>query len=310
MNPAAILLIAAAVVILGAAGFSAFLLGTWDRQSIVHRERALIRSAGVRATVFDPLDRLLVKLPPIRKLQQLMTEANVRRLRVSEFLLLVTAAAVLTTVLFDRIMALHWAALLGASVFFVAFYVLTVLHRRQYEQIVAQLPEFARILASTTGAGLSIQTALHIAGEELPDPAGREIRMLSRELDLGTPLDVAFERLRDRVPGRDLGVLVSTLVISHRSGGSLITALRDLSTTLENRKETTREVRTIVAETSYTGYMVVGMGVVLLALLMFVNDQVLYEMTSSIVGQIVLVITGGAYLLGLFIINRLTRVKL
>ena len=122
--------------------------------------------------------------------------------------------------------------------------------------------------------------------------------------------DIAFERLRDRVPGRDLGVLVSTLVISHRSGGSLITALRDLSTTLENRKETTREVRTLVAEASYTGYMVAGMGVVLMAVLMLINDQVLYEMTSSIVGQVVLVITGGAYLLGLFIINRLTRVKL
>lgn len=310
MNPAVLLLIAAAVLMASAIGFASLMLGTWDQQSIVQRERSLLRKAGLRATIFDPLDRLLLHIKPVRKLQKLMVEANVRRIRVSEFLLLVTALALLTTFAFSRIMALHWAALLGLALFAISIYILTILHRRQYEKIIAQLPELARILASTTGAGLSVQTALAIAGDELPDPAGREIRQLTRELDLGTPLDVAFERFQDRVPGRDLGVLVSTLVISHRSGGSLITALRDLSFTLEERKETAREVRTLVAESSYTGYMVAGLGVVLLALLMFLNDQVLFDLTSSIVGQITLVFVAGAYILGIVLINKLTRVKL
>ncbi|OFL68802.1 MULTISPECIES: type II secretion system F family protein [unclassified Brevibacterium] len=310
MSAAVLVLIAGVVIVLGAIGLAAFAMGTLDQQAIIQRERSLIRHAGFRAAVFNPLDRLLLRAAPVRKLQQLMKEADVRRIRVSEFILGMTVISLLVAYVLDKIMAVHWALLLGAGVFACSIYVLTILHRRQYEKIVAQLPEFARILASTTGAGLSIHTALHIAGSELPDPAGREIRILSRELDMGTPLDVAFERLRDRVPGRDLGVLVSTLVISHRSGGSLISALRDLSFTLETRKETSREVRTIVAESSYTGYMVAGMGITLLALLTMFNNRVLHDMTSSIVGQIVLVAVCGAYVLGIVLINRLTRVKL
>ena len=49
---------------------------------------------------------------------------------------------------------------------------------------------------------------------------------------------------RGRLPSREVAVLVSTLLVSARSGGSLVTALRDIADTLEARKETRREVRT------------------------------------------------------------------
>ncbi|MGO1440107.1 MAG: type II secretion system F family protein [Brevibacterium yomogidense] len=305
-----LVLLAAAVLLLATVGASSYLLGTWEKRAIVHRERSLLRRVGVRAAVFEPMDRLLARLVPVQRLRTLMVQANVRSIRVSEFLTGAFVLAVVVALSLGQIMAWHWAIILGLTVIAGLIYGLTLRYQRQREQIIAQLPEFARILASTTGAGLSVQTALAIAGDELADPAGREIAHMSRELDLGTPLDAAFERLQERIPGRDLSVLVSTLVISHRSGGSLITALRDLSFTLEERKETAREVRTLVAESSYTGYMVAGMGIVLLCLLMFMNDQVLHNMTSTIVGQIALVIAGVGYAVGIVLINRMTRVKL
>lgn len=310
MTVGVLALLTASVLLLATIGAASYLLGTWEKRSIVHRERSLLRRAGVRAAVFEPLDRLLTRLTPVRRLRSLMVQANVRTLRVSEVLVGGLVLAVLVAVGMGRIMAWHWAVILGVATFAGLIYGLTLLHQRQREQIIAQLPEFSRILASTTGAGLSVQTALAIAGDELPDPAGREIALMSRELDLGTPLDVAFERLQDRIPGRDLGVLVSTLVISHRSGGSLITALRDLSFTLEERKETAREVRTQVAESSYTGYMVAGMGIVLLCLLMLLNNDVLRSMTTSVVGQLALLIAGAGYAIGIVLIHRMTRVKL
>lgn len=310
MSIGLLLLITAAVLLLATIGGASYLLGTWEKQSIVHRERSLLRRIGIRAAVFDPLDRLLLRIPPVQRLNALMVQANVRAIRVSEFLAASLLIAALVAIGMMQIMAVHWSLILGLVTAAALIYGLTILHQRQREALIAQLPEFSRILASTTGAGLSVQTALAIAGDELPDPAGREITQMSRELDLGTPLDVAFERLQDRIPGRDLGVLVSTLVISHRSGGSLITALRDLSFTLEERKETAREVRTLVAESSYTGYMVAGMGIVLLCLLMFLNDSVLYNMTTTIVGQLALLIAGVGYAVGIVLINRMTRVKL
>lgn len=310
MSIGLLLLITAAVLLLATIGAASYLLGTWEKRSIVQRERSLLRRTGLRAAIFEPLDRLLLRIPLVQRLAALMTQANVRSIRVSEFLVGSLVLGVVVASGLAQIMALHWSVIIGLATIAGVVYGLTLLHQRQREQLISQLPEFARILASTTGAGLSVQTALAIAGDELPDPAGREITLMSRELDLGTPLDVAFERLQERIPGRDLGVLVSTLVISHRSGGSLITALRDLSFTLEERKETAREVKTLVAESSYTGYMVAGMGIVLLCLLMLMNDNVLYSMTTTIVGQLALVIAGVGYTVGIVLIHRMTRVKL
>ncbi|SMY11846.1 type II secretion system F family protein [Brevibacterium jeotgali] len=170
-----LVILAAAVLLLATVGASSYLLGTWEKRAIVHRERSLLRRVGVRAAVFEPMDRLLTRLVPVQRLRTLMVQANVRSIRVSEFLTGAFVLAVVVALSLGQIMAGHWAIILGLTVIAGLIYGLTLLYQRQREQIIAQLPEFGRILASTTGAGLSVQTALAIAGDELADPAGREI---------------------------------------------------------------------------------------------------------------------------------------
>ena len=85
------------------------------------------------------------------------------------------------------------------------------------------------------------------------------------------------EQMEQRLPGRELGVLVGTLVISSRSGGSLISALRDIAGTLEDRKELKREVRTLLTQATYTGYLVVAMGIGLLFLLNAMHPGLLQD---------------------------------
>ncbi len=72
-------------------------------------------------------------------------------------------------------------------------------------------------------------------------------------------------------------MLVGTLVISSRSGGSLISALRDIASTLEDRKELKREVRTLLTQATYTGYLVVAMGIGLLFLLNALHPGLLQD---------------------------------
>ena len=147
-----------------------------------------------------------------------------------------------------------------------------------------------------------------MASEELKDPARRELRTMNREIDLGSSLDDALERLERRLPGRELSVLVGTLVISQRSGGSLITALRQISSTLETRKELNREIRTQVTQASYTGYLVAGLGVGLVLLMNFIFPGLLQKLTDSVFGNIALIFAGACYAVGILLINRMTRI--
>ena len=239
-----------------------------------------------------------------------LIQANLRSIYAVEYFGIAVVTCFAVVLVTAQYIALFYAFVLGALVLFFAWKILESLKERQREKFIQQLPEFARIMANSTGAGLSIQTALGVAASELPDPAGREFAALKREIEIGTPLDLALERMSDRISGRDLDVLVSTLVIAQRSGGSLISSLRGMSDTLEFRKETKREVATLVSQSSYTGYLVAAFGVGFVLLLSTMHDTLLHDLTSTLIGQIAMGFATVCYTIGIIAIQRLVKVKL
>ena len=104
-------------------------------------------------------------------------------------------------------------------------------------------------------------------------------------------------------------MLLSTLLVSARSGGSLVTSLRNIADTLEQRKETRREIRTTLAQSVATGYTVIGLGVGILALLNVVNPGTVEIMTRNIIGQAALLVAAVLFAAGFLAIRRMTRIK-
>ncbi|KUJ65593.1 hypothetical protein ACZ90_46250, partial [Streptomyces albus subsp. albus] len=95
---------------------------------------------------------------------------------------------------------------------------------KRTERFINQLPELSRILANATQAGLALRTSLSMAAEELEDPAGEELARVARRLAVGEPLEDALSELTDRLPSRELVVLVTTLVLSNRAGGTVVSS--------------------------------------------------------------------------------------
>src|SRR4029450_9850686 len=110
-------------------------------------------------------------------------------------------------------------------------------------------------------------SAYGIAVQELDDPARTELQIALEEIRIGQPLERAMETLGERMPSRELSVLVSTLAIQQRSGGDLVRALSDMASTLEARRETQREGKTLMAGGGASSYvvMVIGCGSLFLA---------------------------------------------
>jgi tight adherence protein B len=180
---------------------------------------------------------------------------------------------------------------------------------RRLEAFINQMPELARVLANATGAGLSLRTAIELAGDELTDPARTELRRVSDSMRVGADLETALAQINDRLPSREIRVLVSTLLVAAKSGGSLVTSLRDIADTLEMRKEVRREVRTVLAQSVLTGYLVVVIGVLMTAGLNLIQPGTVSKMTTSPLGQGALVLSGVLYTVGLLLIRRITRIE-
>lgn len=181
--------------------------------------------------------------------------------------------------------------------------------QRRQEAIVAQLPELARVLANASFAGLSLPTALGVASRELAEPARSELTRISDHLKFGATVEGALREFRERVRSREAGVLVSALVVSSRSGGSIVTALRGIADSLEQRKETRRQIKTTLSGPMVTANLIIVMSIGLLLLLNAMQPGTVDKMTRSPLGIIGLLLSGLLFAGGYIVIRRLARIE-
>ncbi|MFD3583985.1 type II secretion system F family protein [Streptomyces sp. NPDC058683] len=225
-----------------------------------------------------------------------------------EFFAYMIAAVVALWLIGQAALAPFFGPIAGLLGVFAAVQFLNWQRQKRIERFIAQLPELARILANATHAGLALRTAIGMAAEELEAPAGEELAKVADQLAIGHSMDDALGELADRLPSRELVVLVTTLVLSNRAGGQVVSALRNLTETLEERKETRREVRTQLSQVTMTSYAVPVLGIGALFLMNGVKGDTLDRMTGTTLGQAAVLIAFGLYVIGFVLIRRLSRI--
>ncbi|MPY52780.1 type II secretion system F family protein [Streptomyces acidicola] len=312
MNNPSLLALGATILCgtLAVAGVHTFASGRAQRQALVDRlaGTAPARTLGGRVRRFTSIDRRLRRTRLGRTIN-LRLSATGLDLTAGEFATYVAAVVIALWLIAAATLAPFFgpiAALVGiwsAAVF------LNWQRQKRIEAFINQLPDVARLIANATAAGLALRTALALAAEELEAPAGEELARVADQLTLGRSIDDALGELAERLPSRELIVLVTTLVLSNRAGGSVVSSLRNLTQTLEDRKETRREVRTMLSEVNATAFTVPFLGLGSLVLINSSNDGALARVTGSPLGQALVLISLGLYTVGFFVIRRLGKIE-
>ncbi|MEU5766227.1 type II secretion system F family protein [Streptomyces asoensis] len=293
---------------LAVAGVHAYGQGRARRAELVERLSATGQLPGTgRRRRFRTLDRRLRGTGPGRRLERKLTATGLD-VTPGEFLVYMLAAVAGLWLAGQATLAPFFGPLAGLLGVWAAWQFLNWQRQKRIERFINQLPELARILANATHAGLALRTAIGMAAEELEAPAGEELGKVANQLAVGHSMEDALGELADRLPSRELVVLVTTLVLSNRAGGQVVGALRNLTETLEERKETRREVRTQLSQVNMTSYAVPALGVGALFLMNSVEDGTLDRMTGSPVGQACVIIAFGLYAVGFVLIRRMSRI--
>ncbi|MFD1660949.1 type II secretion system F family protein [Streptomyces caeni] len=314
MNSPALLALGATVLTgtLAVAGVHVYASGRAQRQALVDRLSGSTtepaRAASGRVRRFTAVDRRLRRTRLGRTLQ-LRLSATGLDLTPGEFSTYVTAVVLALWLIAAATLAPFFgpiAALVGvwsAAIF------LNWQRQKRIEAFINQLPDVARLLANATAAGLALRTALAMAAEELEAPAGEELARVADQLTLGRTIDDTLGELAERLPSRELIVLVTTLVLANKAGGSVVNSLRNLTQTLEDRKETRREVRTMLSEVNATAFTVPLLGLGSLVLVNSSNEGALARVTGSPLGQGLVLLALGLYTVGFFVIRRLGKIE-
>ena len=312
MNNAVPLALGATVLCgtLAVAGVHTYASGRAQRQALVDRLSGggPGRAAAGRARRFAAVDRRLRRTRLGRTIQ-LRLSATGLDVTPGEFFTYVAAVVVAVWLIAAAALAPFFGPIAGLVGVWSAGIFLNWQRQKRIEAFINQLPDVARLLANAAAAGLALRTALAMAAEELEAPAGEELARVADQLTLGRSVDDALGELAERLPSRELVVLVTTLVLSNKAGGTVVNSLRNLTQTLEDRKETRREVRTMLSEVNATAFTVPLLGLGSLLLINSSNEGALAKVTGSPLGQTLVLISMGLYTIGFFVIRRLGKIE-
>ncbi|MDT0342370.1 type II secretion system F family protein [Streptomyces litchfieldiae] len=299
------------------AGLRLYATGRAERQALIDRlagpgpapadaARSAARQPGRRRR-FDALDRRLRETELGRRLR-LKLQATGLDLTVGEYAAYVLATVAALWLIGSAVLAPFFGPVFAAVALWGGNLFLNWQRARRTEKFISQLPELARLIANGTAAGLAMRTALSMAAEEMEDPAGAELANVANQLAVGRSLEEALGELGARLPSRELTVLVTTLVLANRAGGTIVASLRNLTTTLEERKETRREVRTMLAEINATAVTVPLLGLGALLMINAMSPGALGRVTGSAGGQIAMLVALGLYVVGFIVVRRFGRI--
>lgn len=180
---------------------------------------------------------------------------------------------------------------------------------RRFTQFIDQLPDLARLLANATSAGLSLRAGLAVAAQETAEPTKGELEKVNKELALGASLEDSLERMGDRLPSRELAVLVNVLVIQSRAGGRIVTALQGITEALEVRRDVRREVATLISGSKATVMAVSVMGAGMVLLVHSTVEGGLRALLENPIGLGIFLVSLALFIVGTVLVRRVVNVE-
>jgi len=152
-------------------------------------------------------------------------------------------------------------------------------------KIERQFPEALDLMGRSMRAGHAFPSAVKMVADEMPDPLGRDFRILFDEMNYGVPTNEALTRLAERVPVPDVSYFVVAVMIQRESGGNLAELLDSIAKIVRDRLRLLGEVRTLSAEGKLSAYILTALPFAVALLVNLVNPEFMSVLFTDPMGH-------------------------
>jgi tight adherence protein B len=200
---------------------------------------------------------------------------------------------------------------LGGAVLggYIPFFVLSVKKNRRQSMITIQLPEALDFLSRVMRAGHSFSTGLQMMADELPDPLSSEFRRCYDQHSLGQSLEDSLKDMATRVDSTDFAFFVTAVLIQRQAGGDLSEVLGNISGMIRARIRLMMSVKAKTAEGRLTGWIMTAFPGLMFCLAYYLNPDYGGVLLHTTMGMYLLFTAFGLAMVGLFMIKKITTVK-
>jgi tight adherence protein B len=150
---------------------------------------------------------------------------------------------------------------------------------------------------------------MQLVATELPDPAGTEFGRVFHEQNLGLKIEDALKNLADRVDVLDVRFFVTAVLIQRQIGGDLAEVLDKIGAVIRERIQLFGTVQALTAEGRLSGYVLLGLPLVLFFALLYVNYNYIMLLITDPMGRMMLTGAIVMQLMGWAMIKKIVNIK-
>jgi tight adherence protein B len=198
---------------------------------------------------------------------------------------------------------------LGAALAVLPWWVVASRRNKRVARFENQFPEALDLMSRAMRAGHAFPTAVKMAGEELPEPLGRDFRLLFDEMNYGVPAADALKNLAERVPLTDVSYFVIAVLIQRESGGNLAELLDKIASIVRERLKLMGEIRTLSAEGRLSAQILVALPFVMAFTINLVNPQFMAILWTDPAGLKLIGVALFMMLLGILWMRKIIRIR-
>ena len=205
---------------------------------------------------------------------------------------------------FARILACVTFALIGT---YTPFVWTQYLIRKRKKALNEQLLDFLLSLADGVKSSPTVQEALNVVANEIPDPLSSELKKTVRELQYAKPFDEALQGLADRIGIQEYTLAINAMQIQDKTGGELEKLLRNMAKVVEARQELIAELKKIVRGPKTTSYILLIAPFAFIGLFTFVSEDFFSALFASPIGWGCIIIAAILYIISFFLIIKINQ---
>ncbi len=177
---------------------------------------------------------------------------------------------------------------------------------RKFEE---QLIEALILLSNALKAGLDLTQGIQLIVRDMPSPVCDEFKLVLQETRIGSTLEISLENLALRIDSELVRFIVTALVIQRESGGDITKILDQVVHSIRDNYVLKRKIQVLTAqgilESTVSFFLPWGLA----AALSILQPGFITPLFTHPVGIIILIIATGWQFLGVFIVFKMSKIK-
>ena len=183
--------------------------------------------------------------------------------------------------------------------------------KKREEALAHQMPDVLGTIVRALKAGQPLDSALREVGANFSAPIGHEIRLIYEEIALGMPFAEALRNFQGRFPRMsDVRMVCTALIIQRETGGNLTRILENLSATIRERFQLSRQVKVLTAEGKGSAMILGLLPLVLSGLFWLLNPDYISVLFVHPVGRKLLILAVLFEITGFMVMRWMTRLEI